>query len=126
MANELKGQIRQFAGKLCKVLPKVVGRFAERRVRSRLAKLVHEKRMLHANVVRMARTCGTPNCKCARGEKHVSLYLSRRKEGKQRMLFVPKDWEEKVKVWVGNYREVKKLLEEVCDEGWQRVVNRKE
>ena len=100
---------------------------AERRVRSKLAKLVHDRQMLHANVVRMARTCGNPNCKCTvKGEKHVSLYLSRRKEGKQRMLFVPKDWEEKVKVWVGNYREVKKLLEEVCDEGWQRVVNRKE
>ena len=53
---------------------------AERRVRSKLAKLVHDRQMLHANVVKMARTCGNPNCKCAvKGEKHVSLYLSRRK-----------------------------------------------
>jgi len=29
MANKLKGQIREFSGKLCKGLPKVVGRFVE-------------------------------------------------------------------------------------------------
>jgi hypothetical protein len=99
---------------------------AERRARSRLAKVLHERQLLHASTVRMARVCGNPNCKCTRGEKHVSLYLAGRKDGKQRMLFVPRDWEEKVRAWVGNYREVKKLLEEVCEEGWNRVVNRKE
>ncbi len=99
---------------------------AERRARSRLAQMLHDRQLLHGSTVRMARVCGSPNCKCTRGEKHVSLYLSGRKGGKQRMLFVPRDWEEKVKAWVGNYREVKKLLEEVCEEGWNRVVKRKE
>ncbi len=101
---------------------------AERRVRSRVAKVVHERQLLHASLVTMRRVCGNPNCKCARGEKHVSLYLCRwiPHEKRQRMLYVPRDWEERVKRWVGNYQEVKKLLEEVCEEGWQRVVNRKE
>lgn len=101
---------------------------AERRVRSRLAKLVHERQLLHASLVTMRRVCGNPNCKCARGEKHVSLYLSRwvPQERRQRMLYVPRDWEERVKRWVGNYREMKKLLEAVCEEGWRRVVERKE
>lgn len=98
----------------------------ERRARSRLTKMVQEQPLLRASLVTMARVCGNPSCKCARGEKHVSLYLAQRKEGKQRMLFVPRDWEERVKAWVGNYREVKERLEEVCEEGWQRVVNRKE
>jgi hypothetical protein len=100
---------------------------AERRARSRLTKMVQEQPLLRASLVTMARVCGNPNCKCAvKGEKHVSLYLAQRKEGKQRMLFVPRDWEERVKEWVGNYREVKQRLEEVCEEGWQRVVKRKE
>jgi len=99
---------------------------AERRARSRLTKMVHERPLLRASLVTMARVCGNPNCKCTRGEKHVSLYLAQRKNGKQRMRYVPRDWEERVKEWVGNYREVKELLEQVCEEGWQRVVNRKE
>lgn len=91
-----------------------------------MTKMVQERRLLRASLVTMSRVCGNANCKCARGEKHVSLYLAQRKEGKPRMLFVPRDWEERVKEWVGNYREVKQQLEEVCEEGWQRVVKRKE
>jgi len=30
------------------------------------------------------------------------------------------------KRWMGNYRQLKKLLQGVCEEGWLRVVNRKE
>ena len=49
----------------------------QRTVRSKLAKIVHDKGLVRGTIITMKRTCGNPNCRCARGEKHVSLYLSR-------------------------------------------------
>jgi hypothetical protein len=36
------------------------------------------------------KTCGSPGCKCARGEKHTSQYLYVSRGGPLRRLFVPK------------------------------------
>ena len=100
---------------------------AERKVRSALAKLVHDRRLLRGSLVTMARTCGNPRCKCARGEKHVSLYLSIRVKGGRKMIYVPSAWEERVRLWVGAYREVDALVDEVsaaCLERFLRETDR--
>ena len=34
--------------------------------------------LARASLVTMARTCGKKGCKCAQGERHVSLYLASR------------------------------------------------
>ena len=98
----------------------------ERRSRSELAKLVHEAPLARGTVVTMARTCGSSGCKCARGEKHVSLYLSVRYKGKRKMIYIPTEWEEQVQEWVKNHQEMSKLLELVSDATIERFMKEKE
>src|SRR4030042_2337579 len=81
----------------------------ERAKRSRLSQLLHQGGLMRGNLVTMARTCGNPRCRCARGEKHVSLYVSKSTEGKQRLTYVPKDWEEKIREWVDRHHRVREL-----------------
>ncbi|MHC4697504.1 MAG: DUF6788 family protein [Planctomycetota bacterium] len=47
----------------------------ERDRRSRLAQLAHGAGLLRGSLAIRERACGKSNCKCAKGEKHVSLYL---------------------------------------------------
>ena len=85
----------------------------ERRARSRLAKLAHQEPLLRGSLVHMARTCGKPRCRCTRGEKHESLYLAVRDHGKRRLIYVPPDWEERVRQWVAAGQEVQSLIEAI-------------
>ena len=73
--------------------------------------------------VRMRR-CGKPNCKCRRGERHRSLYLVVSENGRLRQLFVPKDWELRVREWVQDYGRVKGLLEQLSRRYWKKVEER--
>jgi hypothetical protein len=98
----------------------------ERKRRSRLAQLTHGAGLLRGTLAVRERLCGKPNCKCARGEKHVSLYLVASYEGRVRQLFIPKDWEPQVRRWVQQYQEARKLLEEVSLLYWDKVRKRRE
>ena len=102
-------------------------RFApkERAARSRLAQLLHERDVICGSVVTMARTCGKAGCRCAQGEKHVSLYLSTKVEGKRRMVYIPPELEEAVRRHVATYRETEALTETVSAACVDRVLNRK-
>lgn len=97
----------------------------QRAARSHLAKIVHDQNYLRAAPVTMSRVCGNPNCRCARGEKHVSLYLSRSAGGTIQKLFVPKAYEAQVRQWIENYRRIRELLEQVSDDLWQAVQQRR-
>ena len=96
----------------------------ERSARSRLAQLLHEHEMIHGSVVSMARTCGKAGCHCEREEKHVSLYLSLKLEGKRRMVYIPPELEEEVRRRVAAYREVEQLAEVVSAACVDRVLER--
>jgi hypothetical protein len=98
---------------------------AERAARSRLAQLLHEQDVICGSVVSMARTCGKAGCRCAQGEKHVSLYLSTKVEGKRRMVYIPPELEQEVRQRVGAYREVEALTAEVSAACVDRVLERK-
>ena len=98
----------------------------ERNQRSRLAQLVHEAGLLRGTLAVRERVCGKANCKCAQGEKHVSLYLVASYEGRVRQLFIPRDWEPQVRRWVEQYQEARKLLEEVSLLYWNKVQKRQE
>jgi len=97
----------------------------QRQARSKLAKLVHEQEFVRGTLITMSRVCGNPNCRCARGEKHVSLYLSRSKEGRPTLLFIPKKYEQMVKGWIENYHRIKELMEEVSLELWDGIKQRR-
>ena len=102
-------------------------RFAskERAARSRLAQLLHDRDMICGSVVSMARTCGKAGCRCAQGDKHVSLYLSTKVEGRRRMIYIPADLEQEVRARVTAYREVAQLTEVVSAASVQRVLEHK-
>ncbi len=85
----------------------------EREPRSKLAKLISEAGILRGTLSTRERTCGKPTCKCSKGEKHVSLYMTFSEEGEYNQLFVPKDLEEVVKAWVSNHHKARDLLEEI-------------
>ena len=62
-------------------------------------------------LVVMNRVCGRDNCRCLKGHKHRSLYLSRSFKGKVKMVYVPRHAEEKVKKGILNYKKTMTILD---------------
>lgn len=96
----------------------------ERDWRSRLTQIVSGQPFLKGSLLERERVCGKPNCRCARGQKHRSLYLVLSSGKRLRQLYVPKDWEEPVRQWVANYHRVRDLLAGVSDLYWNKVKRR--
>jgi len=94
---------------------------AERNFRSRLTQLVHDAWFLRGTLSVRSRRCGQPNCRCARGQLHASLYLVQSRQGKLRQLSIPKPWEDRVRQAVRNYHEMQRLLEEISELEWKRL-----
>jgi len=98
----------------------------ERSRRSRLTQIAARQRFLRGTLAPRLRRCGKPNCRCARGELHLSLYLVQSHDGKPRQVFVPREWEERIRQGVRGYQEIQRLLEELSEIEWQRLLDRKE
>jgi len=94
---------------------------AERNFRSRLTQLVHDAWFLRGTLSVRSRRCGQPNCRCARGQLHASLYLVQSRQGKLRQLSIPKPWEDRVRQAVRNYHEMQRLLEGISELEWKRL-----
>jgi hypothetical protein len=50
------------------------------------------------------------------------LVVSRK--GKVRQLFIPWDYEQKVRQWIEEYRRAEELLEELADTYWSKIQKR--
>ena len=98
----------------------------DRRLRSRLAQLVSQAPLLRGNLITMKRQCGKSNCRCARGELHVSRYLSLSVQGKAQTIYIPADRLERVQQAVGHHQEVRRLLERLCREELRRLRQRED
>jgi hypothetical protein len=72
---------------------------SQNRTRQRLKRLDEERRRLLGEVLEggkmvqgsryeMHRRCGKPNCRCTRGEGHVSWYLSRAVKGRTKLIYI--------------------------------------
>ena len=99
---------------------------AERRARSRLAQVLSQRGVIRGTLLVRRRRCGKVNCRCARGDGHESLFLVISENGRTRQLFVPKDWESRVRLWVEDYHRARVLLEEVSRVYWDKVRERKD
>jgi hypothetical protein len=99
---------------------------AERNFRSRVAHLATNRRLLRGNLSLRRRKCGKPNCRCATGELHTSLYLVHSDGGRLRQIFVPKQLEERVRQAVRDYQTLQKFLEEISELEWRRVKQSRE
>lgn len=99
---------------------------AERSFRSRVAQLASGQWFLRGTLSERLGKCGKPNCHCATGELHKSLYLVQSHGGKPRQLCVPRTWQQRIRQAVNNYQEMQKLIEEVSELEWARLRQRKE
>jgi hypothetical protein len=98
----------------------------DRAARSQLLKLLGAANPLaRASLVSMARACGKKNCKCAKGQKHVSLYLSTRVGKSRKMIYVPTELERHARVLVENFRAVEELIEEMSQASLKRFLDHK-
>ena len=66
--------------------------------------------VIRGSAVVMERVCGKPTCRCVKGHKHRSLYVSQYHKGSQRMVYIPKTHEKKVLRLVGNYLILKSAI----------------
>ena len=98
---------------------------AERNFRSRIAQLATGQWFLRGTLSHRASKCGKPNCHCAQGALHPSLYLVQSQAGKLRQICVPKAWQERVRQAVGSYKQMQQLMEEVSELEWKRLQERK-
>ena len=99
---------------------------AERRRRSRLLLLLKDQPILRGTLLVLRNTCGKSNCRCARGEKHESLYAVQSRKGKRHARCIPKAMRKDVRQWVDRYKEIQELLEELSEECWRRLDERDE
>jgi hypothetical protein len=66
--------------------------------------LLKTESFIRGSIGRRARVCGNPGCKCARGERHESVYLSVAVDGRTRQVHVPAGDELHVAGGVRRYR----------------------
>ncbi len=98
---------------------------SERRFRSRITQLATGQWFLRGTLTERAGRCGKPNCRCARGDLHTSLYLVQSHDGKPRQICVPKAWEQRVRQAVTSYQQMQQFIEEVSELEWKRLRERK-
>jgi hypothetical protein len=100
----------------------------DRTARSQLHQLLEgADGMVHGSLIRLARRCGNPNCRCAlKDQKHVSWCLGVSEKGRSRMKYIPKAEEDTVRRWVQQYRQARGLLEQISQEAWTRLRQGKE
>ena len=73
--------------------------------------------ILRGSLMQRYLTCGNPDCKCARGERHGPFwYFSVTLDQSHRTgSTVPPDQVEQVRRWIENYHQVKESLEKISD-----------
>ena len=98
---------------------------AERRLRSRIAQLASGQRFVRGALSERSSKCGKPNCHCADGEGHRSLYLVQSQAGKVRQICVPKAVQDPVRQAVAEYQEMQRLIDEVSELEWKRLLAKK-
>ena len=95
--------------------PKLSIGVLEARRDAKLKELARVGPVLQGSLAEIAVTCGNPNCRCARGQKHRSHILKRQVRGKTQSLYVPVDMVQEARRWVEEYRRVKRLLADISE-----------
>ncbi len=99
---------------------------AERALRSRVVQIASGERFLRGTLSERSSKCGKPNCRCATGEGHASLYLVQGSPSGMLQLCVPRILHDPVRQAVGQFQEMQRFLNEVSDLEWKRFLARKQ
>lgn len=70
-------------------------------------------KVIRGTLVLMKRVCGNKRCRCARGQKHQSWYISQSHKGATRMIYIPRKNEAGVRECIQNYQDIKKSLDKI-------------
>jgi len=71
--------------------------------------------IIKGSPVSLARECGRPNCRCLKGKKHVSLYISQSYKAKTKMTYIPHRYEKAVKENVESCRQLLKAIGQLSE-----------
>lgn len=95
------------------------------RKKKRVFKILRiNSRIIKGSPVSLARECGQPNCRCRKGKKHVSLYLSRSVKSRTTMTYIPHRYEEVVQEGVAEYKRILKVLDELSEVNLEAIKER--
>ena len=75
------------------------------------------------SVVMYRSKCGK-NCTCNNGEKHVCYYLSSKKEGKTKNLYIPTKAIDEAREMNARYGKVKEILQEISTCNYEALKKR--
>lgn len=100
----------------------------ERRLYSQLRQLLLRPGLLRGSLVDSRRKCGKAGCRCQSDprRRHRSLYLGITTRGKTRMIYVPPEWEERVREWLARYQQIRDVLERLSEGCVVRLQRRQE
>jgi hypothetical protein len=100
----------------------------ERHLRSELAQLVSTQPLLRGTLVERRRRCGRSTCRCANdpAQAHPALYLFASDGQRRRQWYVPREWHQRVRQWVDNYRQVRQLTGQLSELYWQKTRQRQD
>jgi len=85
-----------------------------KRRRKRLEKKIAELGpLMRGSVVELGMTCGNPNCRCTRGEKHKKYYFSLSHKGKTKIIYLGKAREPLARQYSENYKKLLEIVEEM-------------
>ena len=98
----------------------------ERHALSELRRILNTPGLLRASLIRMKNRCGKPACRCAQGKqyRHLSWCMGQSQGGRPRMKHIPPKLLPEVQLWTKRYQEAKKLLDEVSNENWNKIIRR--
>lgn len=96
-----------------------------RNILSQLRLLINKGSFIRGNLVYLRNKCGKKNCRCVKGERHVSLYIRQSLKGKPKTTLIPKSKWEELKEMNARYKEILRLLEEVSAYEWEHIKDKK-
>jgi hypothetical protein len=71
--------------------------------------------VMRGAIVIMNRSCGKASCRCQKGFKHSSMYVSQSYNGKTRMIYIPKRSQAAVRRFISNYLKLKIVMNKISD-----------
>lgn len=96
------------------------------RKRQRIYKHIpRSPQVIRGSLVWMKRICGYRRCRCQKGYKHISLYLSQSQKGKTKMTYVSQPSQTKLAELVHRYWQIRKGLDELSEVNLQLLIGKK-
>jgi len=86
-----------------------------RRQEALLRRMFRSPKIIKGSLVELKRVCGKPNCRCQKGQKHASWYLSQSRAGKTKMIYIPKKFEKQAKEAVKRHKQLLRIVEELSE-----------